>query len=347
MLEQMTNSHAAAENPHRFCVAPMMDWTDRHDRVFLRQFSKRALLYTEMVTSAALEHGDANYLLQHNPQEHPVALQLGGSDPVQLALAAKAGAAAGFDEINLNIGCPSDRVQSGAFGACLMAEPDLVANCIRSMRDAVALPVTVKCRIGIDDRDSEAELFDFIGKVANAGCEVFIVHARKAILKGLSPKENREIPPLNYERVFNVKRQFPQLNIIINGGITTIYQAESLLLQVDGVMLGREAYQNPFILHEVDSRLFGLPMHEKTRSDYLREFLPYMQAELDRGTPLRHMARHLMGLYKGQKGGKQFRRHLSEYCHQDRADIKVILDAMAFIQQETSNEQGSANACSN
>lgn len=308
----------------------MMDWTDRHDRVFLRQFSERALLYTEMVTSAALQHGDAAYLLQHNPEEHPVALQLGGSDPVQLARAAKIGEAAGFDEINLNVGCPSDRVQSGAFGACLMADPPLVARCVQSMLDTVKIPVTVKCRIGIDDRDSEAELLNFVGTVADVGCAVFIIHARKAILKGLSPKENREIPPLNYERVFRVKQCFPQLRIVINGGISTLEQAAELLQAVDGVMLGREAYQNPYILHAVDNKFFGLPANDKSRRDYLHQFIPYIQAELNRGTPLRHMARHLMGLFKGQNGGKQFRRHLSEYCHQDDAGVDVILDALSF-----------------
>lgn len=307
-----------------------MDWTDRHDRVFLRQFSKCALLYTEMVTSAALQHGDADYLLHHHPDEHPVALQLGGSDPMQLAHAARAGENAGFDEINLNVGCPSDRVQSGAFGACLMADPPLVARCVESMQDAVALPVTVKCRIGIDDRDSEAELLDFIGTIANTGCAVFIIHARKAILQGLSPRENREIPPLDYERVFRVKEHFPHLRIVINGGISNLDQAAVLLQRVDGVMLGREAYQNPYILHEVDTKLFGFPPVLKSRSDYLQQFIPYMQAELDRGTPLRHMARHLMGLFKGQKGGRQFRRHLSEYCHQDKAGINIVLDALSF-----------------
>lgn len=307
-----------------------MDWTDRHDRVFLRQFSKCALLYTEMVTSAALQHGDATYLLRHNPVEHPVALQLGGSDPVQLAHAAKAGAVAGYDEINLNVGCPSDRVQSGAFGACLMADPPLVAQCVSSMQDAVSLPVTVKCRIGIDDRDSEAELLDFIGTIAEAGCSIFVIHARKAFLQGLSPKENREIPPLNYSRVFAVKQHFPDLSIIINGGITTLDLATELLQSVDGVMLGREAYQNPYVLHEVDSRLFGLSVEAKSRGDYLIQFMPYIEAELERGTPLRHMARHLMGLFKGQKGGKQFRRHLSENSHQDKAGINVMWDALAF-----------------
>ena len=216
----------------RFSVAPMMDWTDRHDRMFLRLLSRRALLYTEMVTSAALKHGDANYLLKYNPEEHPVALQLGGSDPVELAEAARLGEQAAYDEINLNVGCPSDRVQSGAFGACLMAEPELVADCVRAMKAAVALPVTVKCRIGIDDQDSESELHRFVETVAGAGCGTFIIHARKAILQGLSPKENREIPPLNYDRVFSVKQHFPHLEIIINGGIQALDQAEEIAANV-------------------------------------------------------------------------------------------------------------------
>ena len=291
---------------HRFCVAPMMDWTDRHDRMFLRLISQKALLYTEMVTSSALIHGDADYLLKYSQEEHPVALQLGGSDPEQLALAARLGEKAGYDEINLNVGCPSDRVQSGAFGACLMAEPELVADCVAAMRDAVAIPVTVKCRIGIDGRDSEEELLDFVSTVAGAGCATFIIHARIAILQGLSPKENREIPPLNYDRVFRVKEQFPGLEIIINGGIHTLDQAEQLLQRVDGVMLGREAYQNPYILHEVDQRFFGAAPGSKSRGDYLREFLPYLEQELNNGTPLNHMTRHFLGLFKGQPGGKAF-----------------------------------------
>ena len=308
-----------------------MDWTDRHDRVFLRQLSAHALLYTEMVTSAALKHGDANYLLQHSPDEHPVALQLGGSDPEELAQAALLGERAGYDEINLNVGCPSDRVQSGAFGACLMAEPELVGKCIQSMTASVDLPVTVKCRIGIDDRDSQDELEDFVGKVANAGCELFIVHARKAILSGLSPKENREIPPLNYESVFTPKRSFPELSIIINGGIKTLEEAVTLLELTDGVMLGREAYQNPFILNEVDNQFFGATKNASTRVERLQKFIPYIEQELDRGTPLHHMTRHILGLFKGQKGGKQFRRHLSENSYKESAGIEVLLDAASFV----------------
>ena len=315
----------------RFCVAPMMDWTDRHDRVFLRQFSKRALLYTEMVTSAALRHGDANYLLQHDPSEHPVALQLGGSNPDELARAAELGQRGGFDEINLNVGCPSDRVQSGAFGACLMADPPLVASCIASMQRSVDIPVTVKCRIGIDDRDSEVELMHFIETVASEGCQAFIIHARKAFLQGLSPKENRDIPPLDYEKVFAVKRRFPTLDVIINGGITSLESAHELLKRVDGVMLGREAYQNPYILHAVDGVLFGEAVLEKSRTGYLQAYLPYIEAELSRGTPLKHMTRHLLGLFRGEKGGKLYRRHLSEYSRQKDAGINVLLDAVAYV----------------
>ena len=316
---------------HRFCIAPMMDWTDRHDRVFLRQLSEHALLYTEMVTSAALKHGDAQYLLQHSQGEHPVALQLGGSNPVELAEAAVLAEEAGYDEINLNVGCPSDRVQSGAFGACLMAEPELVAKCVDSMMTSINLPVTVKCRIGIDDRDSQEELEDFIGTVADAGCDTFIVHARKAILSGLSPKENREIPPLKYDSVFAVKKAFPALCIIINGGIKTLFDAESLLKKADGVMLGREAYQNPFILNEVDAVFFGAASNAQTRTERLQKFIPYIEQELESGTPLHHMTRHILGLYKGQKGGKQFRRHLSENSYKKTADIDVLLDAISYV----------------
>jgi tRNA-dihydrouridine synthase A len=321
----------AAGLSHRFCVAPMMGWTDRHDRVFLRQLSKHALLYTEMVTSAALKHGDAQYLLQHSQGEHPVALQLGGSKPVELAEAAALAERSGYDEINLNVGCPSDRVQSGAFGACLMAEPELVGKCVSSMMTSVSLPVTIKCRIGIDDRDSQRELEDFIGTVADAGCDTFIVHARKAILSGLSPKENREIPPLKYDSVFAVKQAFPELSIIINGGIKTLEDAESLLKKTDGVMLGREAYQNPFIINEVDAVFFAAATDVQTRTETLQKFMPYIEQELERGTPLHHMTRHILGLYKGQKGGKNFRRHLSENSYKETANIGVLLDAISYV----------------
>ena len=314
----------------RFCIAPMMDWTDRHDRVFLRKFSKQILLYTEMVTSAALQHGDANYLLKHNHEEHPVALQIGGSSLAELAYGAKLGEKAGFDEINLNVGCPSDRVKAGSFGACLMAKPKLVADCVDAMANAVKVPVTVKCRTGIDDLDSQSRLLEFIATVSSAGCRTFIIHARKAILSGLSPKENREIPPLNYGRVLSVKENFPELEIVINGGITTFSDANCFLRTVDGVMIGREAYQNPFFLAKVDEYFFNSPAIRKERAEYLEEYIPYIESELKKGTPLKHMTRHLLGLFKGQKGGKQFRRHLSENAHRENAGIEVIANALKF-----------------
>ena len=314
----------------RFCIAPMMDWTDRHDRVFLRKFSKQILLYTEMVTSAALQHGDANYLLKHNHEEHPVALQIGGSSLTELAYGAKLGEKAGFDEINLNVGCPSDRVKAGSFGACLMAKPKLVADCVDAMANAVKVPVTVKCRTGIDDLDSQSRLLEFIATVSSAGCRTFIIHARKAILSGLSPKENREIPPLHYGRVLSVKENFPELEIVINGGITTFSDANCFLRTVDGVMIGREAYQNPFFLAKVDEYFFNSPAIRKERAEYLEEYIPYIESELKKGTPLKHMTRHLLGLFKGQKGGKQFRRHLSENAHRENAGIEVIADALKF-----------------
>ena len=317
---------------HRFCIAPMMDWTDRHDRVFLRLFTTRALLYTEMVTSAALEHGDANYLLKHHASEHPVALQLGGSNPKELAKAAELGEQACFDEINLNVGCPSDRVQSGKFGASLMADPQIVSNCVSAIKQSTRLPVTVKCRIGVDDKDTHADLVNFINVVATGGCELFVIHARKAYLQGLSPKENREIPPLNYERVFAVKQEFPELNFIINGGITSINEALSLLEKMDGVMIGREAYNNPYFLREVDNRIFGDLTSEKSRTDYLYQYLPYIESQLTDGASLHHMTRHLLGLFKGQKGGKLYRRHLSEYSHKKEASINVLLDAIAYVE---------------
>ena len=314
----------------RFCIAPMMDWTDRHDRVFLRKFSKQILLYTEMVTSAALQHGDANYLLKHNHEEHPVALQIGGSSLAELAYGAKLGEKAGFDEINLNVGCPSDRVKAGSFGACLMAKPRLVADCVNAMANAVEVPVTVKCRTGIDDLDSQSRLLEFIATVSSAGCRTFIIHARKAILSGLSPKENREIPPLHYGRVLSVKENFPELEIVINGGITTFSDVNCFLRTVDGVMIGREAYQNPFFLAKVDEYFFNSPAIRKERAEYLEEYIPYIESELKKGTPLKHMTRHLLGLFKGQKGGKQFRRHLSENAHRENAGIEVIADALKF-----------------
>ena len=316
----------------RFCIAPMMDWTDRHDRVFLRKFSQNILLYTEMVTSASLEYGDTEYLLKYNKEEHPVALQIGGSKITELMHSAALGEKAGFDEINLNVGCPSDRVKSGNFGACLMAKPKLVADCVKGMIDSVNnIPVTVKCRTGVDNLDSQSRLLEFIGTISEVGCKTFIIHARKAILSGLTPKENREIPPLNYQRVFSVKETFPELEIIINGGITNLPDAKSLLKRVDGVMVGREAYQNPFFLEKVDEFVFNNSSKGKSRIDYLESYIPYVESELRRGTPLKYMTRHILGLFKGQRGGKQFRRYLSENSYKEHSGIEVISDALKFV----------------
>ncbi len=332
-------NHSSEQLLHRFCVAPMMDWTDRHDRRFLRLLSKRALLYTEMVTSAALIHGDHTALLEHSAEEYPLALQLGGSDPKQLAVAARMGADAGFCEINLNVGCPSERVQNGAFGACLMAEPELVAECVSAMKAAVDIPVTVKCRIGIDDQDSEAALQHFVQTVAAGGCELFIIHARKAILKGLSPKQNREIPPLDYPRVYRLKQHFADLQIILNGGLTDLPTAQAQLQHVDGVMLGREAYQNPFILAGVDASFYGEQDRQITRQQALEEYFPYVESELARGTPLQHISRHLLGLFKGERGGKQFRRHLSENAYRTDAGIDVLKQAYALTNHASLHDE--------
>ena len=316
----------------RFCIAPMMDWTDRHDRVFLRKFSKNILLYTEMVTSASLEYGDADYLLKYNNEEHPVALQIGGSKIKELMNGAALGEKVGFDEINLNVGCPSDRVKSGSFGACLMAKPKLVADCVKGMIDSVNnIPVTVKCRTGVDNLDSQSRLLEFIGTISEVGCKTFIIHARKAILSGLTPKENREIPPLNYQRVFSVKETFPELEIIVNGGITNLLDAKSFLGRVDGVMVGREAYQNPFFLEKVDEFFFDSPPKGKSRVDYLESYIPYIESELRRGTPLKHMTRHILGLFKGQRGGKKFRRYLSENSYREHSGIEVISNALKLV----------------
>ena len=309
----------------------MMDCTDRHDRAFLRQFSRHTLLYTEMLTSGALLHGDAEGLLRFSPEEQPVALQIGGSNPQDLAAAALKAEQAGYREVNLNLGCPSDRVQGGNFGACLMREPERVANCVSAMLSAVEIPVTVKCRIGVDDIDSDEHLLDFIGRLAKVGCRTFIIHARIAILKGLSPKQNREIPPLNYARVSRVKQAFPELEVVINGGIDSLDSATELLREFDGVMLGREAYGNPFLLSEVDEIIFGEPPGTKTRLDYLDDFLPYVEQELRRGTPLRHITRHMLGLFKGQPGGRRFRRHLSTHGNRREAPLEVLLDAMSHV----------------
>ncbi len=308
----------------------MMAWTDRHERYFLRLISPHAKLYTEMVTAAALLHGDAAALLAFDPSEQPLALQLGGSEPQQLAAAARLGAAAGYQEINLNVGCPSPRVSRGRFGACLMQEPQLVADCVAAMRAAVDVPVTVKCRLGVDELDSYAALVDFITTVQRGGCDTFIVHARKAWLQGLSPKQNRDVPPLDYARVYQLKQDFPQLTFIINGGIRTVAEVRTHLQQVDGVMLGREAYHNPWILAEIEAELFT-DARELTRHAVLISFLPYIEAMLAAGIRLSAMSRHLLGLFQGLPGSRRWRRHISEHGHRAGAGIEVIIGAMQYV----------------
>ena len=308
-----------------------MDWTDRHCRRFWRTLTRHARVYTEMVTTGALLHGDVERHLRFNDEEHPVALQLGGASPKDLAACAALGEQWGYDEINLNCGCPSDRVQNGRFGACLMAEPALVRDCVAAMRDACEIPVTVKHRIGIDYQECYSELLDFVGTVASGGAEVFIVHARKAWLQGLSPKENREIPPLNYEWVYHLKRDFPELIIVINGGIETLDACEQHLAHVDGVMLGRAPYQNPWLLSEVDQRLFDAPSPvSATREDTLAAMLPYIARQLADGARLHHVTRHMLGLYQGEYGGRQYRRHLSEHAHKSESGVDTLLAAAAF-----------------
>jgi len=314
----------------RFCVAPMMDWTDRHCRYFHRLLAPHALLYTEMVTAPAVIHGDRARLLGFDASEHPLALQLGGSEPDALAEAARIGAELGYDEINLNVGCPSDRVQSGRFGACLMREPALVRDCVAAMRAAVAhtrAAVTVKCRIGVDEQDEYAGLAQFVDDVHASGCDVFIVHARKAWLKGLSPKENREVPPLNYERVYRLKHEHPQLTVVINGGIATLAEVREHLRHVDGAMLGRTAYHEPYRLAEIEHALHGTPLPE--RDEVLRRLRPYVEAHLARGDRLQHIARHILGLYQGRPGARAFRRVLSEQAHRADAGWDIVEQAIA------------------
>ena len=309
----------------------MMDWTDRHDRFFLRLISRHAVLYTEMVTTGAVLHGDRDRLLGFEPEQHPVALQLGGSVACDLAEAARIGEGYGYDEINLNVGCPSDRVQSGRFGACLMAEPETVAEGVAAMREAVSVPVTVKCRIGIDDQDEDEALESFATAVRAAGCSTFIVHARKAWLEGLSPKENRDVPPLNYDRVYRLKQANPDLEIVINGGIGTLDEADGHLARVDGVMLGRAAYQSPYILAEVDRRYFGERATPPSRGEIVERLIPYIEARLAAGARLNQITRHILGLYQSVPGARQWRRHLSQNAHLDGAGAEVVLDALALV----------------
>lgn len=315
----------------RFCAAPMMEWSDTHCRSFWRLLTKNAVLYTEMVTTGALIHGDRTRFLSFSAQENPLALQLGGSNPKELSTCARMAEDWGYDEVNLNCGCPSDRVQNNMIGACLMAEPELVAECIAKMQDSVSIPVTVKHRIGIDDMDDYEGLYNFVRTLAEAGCRTFIIHARKAWLKGLSPKENREVPPLQYDKVIQIKRDFPHLEIIINGGIKTLEQCETLLADVDGVMLGREIYSNPYLLSDVDSRLYGASAIPPSREQILHDFMAYCEEQMARGIRLNYMTRHILGLYQGVPGARAFRRVISEEAHKKDAGIDVLHRAMQAV----------------
>ena len=308
----------------RFCVAPMMDRTDRHERFFLRSLSKNAYLYTEMINANAVLFGNQNDLLKFNECEHPLAIQLGGNDPIKLSEAACISESNGYDEINLNIGCPSTKVQNGDFGAILMKKPNLVAKCVRAIRNKVNIPVSVKCRIGVDDMDEEADLNIFIKKVSDSGCRVFIVHARKAWLKGLSPKENRNIPPLNYERVYRLKDKFPDIEIIINGGVENIEDSKKHLTKVDGVMMGRRAYENPFQLIKVDHLIYGKPFIQKTREEVLLNMIPYILQQHKAGIKLNLICRHLLGLTRGTKFAKRIRSSLTTLNTLKQPEKKLI-----------------------
>ncbi|WP_426750453.1 tRNA dihydrouridine(20/20a) synthase DusA [Myxococcus sp. Y35] len=320
--------------PTPLSVAPMMDWTDRNCRYFHRQLSRHTLLYTEMVTTGAVLHGDRERLLGYDAAEHPVALQLGGSEPAALAESARIGEQWGYDEINLNVGCPSDRVQSGRFGACLMAEPDLVARLVGAMREAVSIPVTVKSRIAIDDLEEWPTLEGFVRKVSAVGCTRFIVHARKAWLQGLSPKENRDVPPLRYELVHRLKAEFPHLDISINGGIKTLDAAAEQLRHVDGVMMGRAPYENPYLLAEADRRFFGATTPVPQRHEVVEAMLPYIEKARGRGAPLSAVTRHMLGLFQGLPGARAWRRHLSENAHKPGAGPEVVVAALAKVRRE-------------
>ena len=308
-------------------VAPMMDWTDRHCRYFLRLLSPSAMLYTEMVTAAAIHHGDYAILLEFDAAEHPVALQVGGSDPALMAEAARRGTEFGYDEININVGCPSDRVQSGQFGACLMASPGVVANCLRAMQGETDVPVTVKTRIGIDDEDSYVFLRQFVNAQLQAGCRKFIVHARVAILEGLSPKENRSVPPLRYEHVYRLKEELPDVEIVLNGGLTTVEQVDAALQQVDGVMIGRQAYHDPYFLATLEQHLRP-DWRPPGRHEVVAQMIPYVEKELARGERLGRITRHMLGLFTGQPGARAWRRYISENAFRDGAGLEVLLTAL-------------------
>jgi tRNA-dihydrouridine synthase A len=323
---------SVTEPNYRFSVAPMMDWTDRHCRVFHRLMTRRARLYTEMLTTGAIIHGDRRRLLGFDASEHPVALQLGGSDPRDLATSAKIGEDFGYDEINLNVGCPSDRVKDGRFGACLMAEPELVADGVAAMRREVKIPVTVKCRIGIDDQDPEAALDTLARSVVAAGADALIVHARKAWLNGLSPRENRDIPPLDYDRVYRLKASMPAVPVIINGGIGSLAEARHHLAHVDGVMLGRAAYQEPWRLIAIDPELFGEAAPFATMKEVFEAMMPYIEKELAQGTRLHSITRHFVGAFHAVPGARAFRRHLAEHGVRAGADVSVLIDAVALVE---------------
>jgi tRNA-dihydrouridine synthase A len=331
-LAAMTDFREVAPNSlkKKVSVAPMMDWTDRHCRYFMRLLSPSALLYTEMVAAAAVHHGDKQRFLRFNKAEHPVAVQLGGSNPDWMASAAASAAEWGYDEVNINVGCPSDRVQSGQFGACLMATPELVAECVTAMRAACDVPVTVKTRIGIDDEDSYEFLQRFVETVAGAGCEKFVVHARIAILEGLSPKQNREIPPLNYERVYRLKQEYPEFEIVLNGGVADLETVDEVLNHVDGVMIGREAYNRPYFLAEIEKHLspgWSLPGHREV----VERMLPYVREQMAQGVPLMRVARHMMGLITGMPGARKWRRHLSQHAHLDGAGPELLIEAFPGV----------------
>ena len=338
--DSTTSITAPAASGWRLCVAPMMDWTDRHCRYFHRLLAPHARLYTEMVTTGAILHGDRARHLDFDAAEHPVALQLGGHEPAELATCARIGAEWGYDEINLNVGCPSDRVQSGRFGACLMREPALVADCVAAMRAAVDVPVTVKCRIGVDEQDEYADLQRFVEAQVAAGLQVLIVHARKAWLHGLSPKENREVPPLLYPRVYQLKREFPQLTIVVNGGIGSAAAAMPHFPQVDGVMLGRAAYHDPYVLAQLECALFGTSM--PARDDVLQRLKPYIEAQIAGGEALHHIGRHVLGLYLGEPGARAFRRHLSENMRSRDAGFDVMEGALASLREHAQRQAQAA-----
>lgn len=338
MKPENTTEKSKNYKPHAVCVAPMLDWTDRHCRFFHRQITRCAWLYTEMVTTGALLYGDVAHHLDFSEEEHPVALQLGGSDPADLAHCAKLGEKWGYDEINLNCGCPSERVQKGAFGACLMKESTLVADCIRAMRDAVSVEVTVKHRIGVDNTESYSFVRDFIGDVAAAGCRIFIVHARKAVLGGLSPKENREIPPLHYDRVYQLKQDFPNLEIILNGGVASEADIDTHLKQVDGVMIGRAAYHHPWMMSNIDERYYGTKKPLPERRAVLEAMILYMEKQLacygekaGGKLKLHSMTRHLLGLMAGEPGARRFRQILSDSGRLETGDPRLLIQALEAV----------------